>query len=198
MTTLTINPSDSAHDAWESGAAAMTLTGEIKLTAATAWGGLFLPNVTIPAGSTINSATLYYQASATSHDDPVVTWYAQAADTASAFSGSASDISSRSRTTANASDSATGIGNSSYRSVTITTLIAEVAGRGGWGSGNNMALIADAGSGIDLWIRSYDTGGDVWYVEIDYTAPPSGSGHPTVARWRSVPGMGRAHGHQGW
>ena len=40
MTALTINPSASAHDAWEAGTAVMTLTGEIKLTAATAWGGL--------------------------------------------------------------------------------------------------------------------------------------------------------------
>ncbi len=198
MTALTINPSASAHDAWEAGTAVMTLTGEIKLTAATAWGGLFLSNVTIPAGSTINSATLYYQSSATSHDDPVLTWYGEAADSAAAFSGTNGDISGRSRTTASVSDSATGIGNTVYRSVTITTIVAEMAGRGGRVSGNNMALIADAGSGVDVWIRSYDSGGDVWYVEFDYTAPPSGSGHPAVARWRHVPGMGRAHGHQGW
>ncbi len=174
MTTLTINPSASSHDAWETGAGAVTLTDEIKLTAATAWGGLFLPNVTIPAGSTINSATWFYEAAATTHDDSAFTLYAQAADTAAAFSTTASDISGRSRTGANVSDSATGIGNTAYRSVTITTLIAEVAGRGGWVSGNNMALIIDATTGIDLWIRSYDSGGHVWYVEIDYTAPGSG------------------------
>ena len=174
MTTLTINPSASSHDAWETGAGAVTLTDEIKLTAATAWGGLFLPNVTIPAGSTINGATWFYEASATTHDDPAFTLYAQAIDSAAAFTTTTSDISSRSRTTANVSDSATGIGNTAYRSLTITTLIAEVAGRGGWVSGNNMALIIDATTGIDLWIRSYDSGGHVWYVEIDYTAPGSG------------------------
>ena len=47
MTTLTINPSASSHDAWENNLGAVTLTDEIRLTAATAWGGLFLPNVTI-------------------------------------------------------------------------------------------------------------------------------------------------------
>ena len=68
MTTLTINPSASSHDALENNLGAVTLTDEIRLTAATAWGGLFLPNVTIPAGSTINGATWFYEASATTHD----------------------------------------------------------------------------------------------------------------------------------
>ena len=183
MTTLTINPSASAHDAWEAGTNVMTLTGEVRITAATAWGGLFLPNVTIPAGSTINSATVYYEASATTHDDPVLTWWMQNADTAAVFSTTNGDITGRPRTTANASDSATGIGNTAYRSVNITTLAAEVVARGGWASGNNMALLLDGGTGIDLWIRSYDTGGDIWYVEFDYTAPSSGA-WPRVARSR--------------
>ena len=113
MTTITINPSASNHDAWQAGTNVMTLTGEVRLTAATAWGGLFLSNVTIPAGSTINSATLFYEASATTHDDPALTWYAAATDSAAVFSTTNSDISGRSRTTASAADSATGIGNTS-------------------------------------------------------------------------------------
>ncbi len=198
MTAITINPSASNHDAWETGPGVVDLTGEVKVSAGTAWGGLLLPNVTVAAGSTINSATLYYQASATSHDDPDLLWFGEDADTAAVFTTGTNNIENRVQTTASVSDTATAIGNTTYRSVNIASIITEICGRGGWSSGNNIALIADAQASADLWIRSYDSGGSVWYVEIDYTAPAGGSGHPTVARWRNVPGMGRAHGHQGW
>ncbi len=197
MTLQTINPSASSHDAWESGAAAVTLTDEVKVTAGTAWAGLLAPSVTATKLATINSATLYYQASATTHDDPDLDWYAQAADTAAVFTTGASNITSRSRTTAVTQDTATSIGNSTYRSVNVTAQVAEVVARSGWVSGNNLALIGDARSGsCDLWMRSYDSGGAVWYLEINYTEPSAGQ--PMAARGRQVPGMRRPHGHQGW
>ena len=170
MTTLTINPSASNHDAWETGSGVVDLTGEVKITAGTVWGGLLLPGVTVPVGATINSATLYYQASATSHDDPGILWYGNDVDNAAVFTTGTNNIENRVQTTASVSDTATGIGNTTYRAITITSIIAEVCGRGGWASGNNIALIADAQASADLWIRSYDSGGAVWYVEIDYTS----------------------------
>jgi len=169
MTTVTIDPSASAHDAWETGPGVVTLTGEVRVSAGTAWGGLLLPGVAVPKSPSSLTATLYYQASATSHDSPGHTWYAQAADSAAAFTTTTSDISSRTRTTASVADSATDIGNTTYRSVDVSSLISEVVGRSGWASGNNIALIADGGSG-DLWIRSYDGGTGVWYVVIEYTS----------------------------
>ena len=197
MTVQTIYPTASSHDAWESGAGAMTLIDEIKVTAGTAWAGLLAAAVAATKLATINSATLYYQASATTHDDPDINWYAQAADTAAVFTTGASDITSRSRTTAVTADTATGIGNTTYRSVNVTAQVAEVVGRTGWVSGNNLALLGDARSGAcDLWMRSYDSGGAVWYLEINYTEPSAGQ--PMAARGRQVPGMRRPHGHQGW
>ena len=179
MTTITINPSASNHDAWETGPGVVTLTGEVRIAAGTAWGGLLLPSVGVPAGATIISATLYYQADNSTHDSPGHTWYAQAADNAAVFTTTASSISSRSRTTASVADSATNISYTTYRAVTITSLIAEVTGRGGWASGNNIALIADGGAG-DVWIRSYDDGTGIWYVEIVYTSGTSGAGAATL------------------
>lgn len=170
MTLLTVNPSASNHDAHQAGTA-MTLTGNVQATAGTHWMGLLLPAVGIVAGATINSATLYYRAVNMTHDDPDLNWYAQAADSAGVFTTTASDISDRPRTTAVTQDTATGIGTGAYRSVNITSQIAEVIGRGGWASGNNIALIGDARSAsADLYIISQDTGGNVWYVEINYTA----------------------------
>ena len=174
MTTITINPSASNHDAWQGTAGAMTLTGEVRVASGIAWGGLLLPSVAVPVGATINSATLYYQASATTHDDPGQTWYAQAADDAGVFTTTTSDISSRPRTTASVADAATGIGNTTYRSVDVTGPLAEVFGRTGWASGNDAALLAD-NTGGDLWIRSYDGGTGIWYVVIDYTSGMNGA-----------------------
>jgi len=170
MTTITINPSASNHDAWEAQTGAITLTGEVRVAAGTAWGGLLVPGVTVPSGATINSATLYYRSTTTLHDDPDLNWYAQAADNAGEFTTTSYDISGRTRTTAVTQDTATGIGTASYRTVNITSQVAEVIGRGGWASGNNIALIADGRSAsTDLWLRGYDSGGSVWYVEIDYS-----------------------------
>ena len=174
MTTITVNPSASNHDAWQGTAGAITLTGEVRVASGIAWGGLLLPSVAVPAGATINSATLYYQASATTHDDPGQTWYAQAADDAGVFTTTTSDISSRPRTTASVADAATGIGNTTYRSVDVTGPLAEVFGRTGWASGNDAALLAD-NTGGDLWIRSYDGGTGIWYVTIVYTSGMNGA-----------------------
>ena len=73
-------------------------------------------------------------------------------------------------------DTATGIGTTNYRQVVITSLIAEVAARPGWASGNNMALIGDCGVACTLEFGTYDNAGvGAWYVEINYT---TGGGVP--------------------
>jgi hypothetical protein len=170
MTTITINPSASNHDASQDGTGAVTLTGYLVATAGTHWLGLLLPGVTVPVGATINSATLYYKPYSTTRDDPGFNWYAEASDSASVFTTTGSSISSRSRTTAVTGDTATNIGTGSYRTVDVTAQVDEVTTRAGWASGNNIALIADASGAADIWILSYDSGSGIWYVEIDYTA----------------------------
>ncbi len=177
MTLLTINPGASNHDAREA-AGTMTLTSNPFVTAGTHWMGLLLPAVAVPVGATITSATLYYKCVDEVRQNPNLIWYAQAADNPGVFTTTANDISSRPRTTASATDSATNIGTTDYRAIGITALVAEVAARGGWASGNNMALIAD-GQGPGIEIGGYDTGANIWYVEINYTA--AGGGLPVKA-----------------
>lgn len=179
MAVQTISPTASNHDAWETGAGVLDTADEMKITAGTAWCGMFLPAVTITGAATINSATLFYKPSGGAHDDPDIDWYGHDTDNSSVFAG-ASNISSRTRTTAVTQDTGVGIGTASFRQVDITDQVAEITARGGWASGNNMALIGDARSGsCDVWIDTYDTGGGTttWYVEIDYTEPV-GSGVP--------------------
>jgi hypothetical protein len=190
MTTITLNPSASNHDASQDGAGVVTLTSELKATAGTHWIGLLLPGVTVPVGATINSATLYYKPYSTARDDPGFNWYAEAADNASVFTTTGSSISSRSRTTAVTGDTATNIGTGSYRTVDVTAQVDEVTTRAGWASGNNIVLIADASdAAADIWILSYDSGSGIWYVEIDYTAT---SVHPHgISQWRRWRGIDR-------
>ena len=185
MTIQTINPSASNHDARQA-AGPVTLTGAVTIVGASQWGGLFLSGVAATAAN-LNAATLYYQATSTSHDDPAIYWYAQAADNAAVFTTTDNDIVNRSRTSNYVNDSASNIGTGTYRSVTITSLIAEVVGRAGWVPGNNIALIADGQTGADLWLAAWDSGAGVWYVEIDYTANANvnesialGRGHTTT------------------
>lgn len=171
MPVLTINPSASAHDAREVGTGDMTLTGNIALTAAAHWAGLYLPNVTVPPGATINAATrLFYMSGDAGRQDPALNWYAHDTDNAGVFTTTNSNISTRTLTTAVVSDVASNIGTSAYRAVSIASLIAEVVARPGWASGNGIALIGDAQSGCLLEIAAFDIGSNVWYVEIDYTA----------------------------
>ena len=123
MTTITINPSASSHDASQDGTGAVTLTGYLVATAGTHWLGLLLPSVAVPVGATINSATLYYKPYSTARDDPGFNWYAEASDNASVFTTGASNISGRSRTTAVTGDTATNIGTSSFRTVDVTAQV---------------------------------------------------------------------------
>jgi len=172
MATVTFSPSQSADDAWQNLAGDVTLTGDIRLAAGTAWGGLILDGIpTTVNGANIISATLYYQATVTSHDDPYIDWYLQDADTAAVFTTTANDISSRPRTTAVTTDQATAIGNTSYRAVDLTAQVIEVLSRPGFGTGGRViAVIGDTQTGGDLWLRTWDSGGDVWYVEVVYSA----------------------------
>jgi len=172
MATATFSPSQSNHDAWQGLNGDMTLTAEIKLASGVAWAGLFLEAVPFPMkGANIISATLYYEAAHTLRDDPYIDWYLQDADTAAVFTTTSNDISSRPRTTAVTTDQATAIGNTSYRAVDLTAQVAEVVARPGFGTGGySMAVIGDVQTGCDLWVRTWDSGGDVWYVEVVYSA----------------------------
>jgi hypothetical protein len=176
MTVATINPSASNHDAWQDGPGVMELTGLIELNAAARWGGLFLSAVPVASADALNSATLYYKPFSSTRDSPTIDWYIQATDNAAVFTTTASNISSRSRSTAMVNDTAANIGTATYRAIDITSLVDEVRARPGWTPGNNMALIADCQSGSDIFIQSYDNGSNIWYVEIDYTAAGGGGG----------------------
>lgn len=134
------------------------------------WIGYRFLNVTIPQGSTINSATLQYYVTSTTRDDNEQNVYCQADDNASTFTTGASNISSRTLTSANTSVTADSVGVGFY-SVSITSAVQEVINRAGWASGNALAVIMDALTGVNLAPDTYDNSPtNAAKLNIDYTA----------------------------
>lgn len=111
----------------------------------------------IPAGATIDTA------SATPHfylefvDDIDVTLYFEDSDSAATFS-SGDPPGTRAQTAANVSWIAIDVGSSWHASPDISALVQEVVDRGGWASGQDMALIVvsnQPASGSCMW-STYD------------------------------------------
>lgn len=101
----------------------------------TRFAGFFrFDGVSIPAGSTINSATLRVTPVSISHDTAACAIYANDADDAVAptdgTTGAALTL-----TTANVAWSGSNLGTSEVSSPDITSVIQEVIDRGGWASG---------------------------------------------------------------
>ena len=165
----------SADDAKQNGTA-MSLTASMTVSTATNYLGVRFPNVTVPQGATINSATLTVDVPSTSSDTPNgVTWYGELATDAAAFTTTASDITNRSLTTATTVWSGANIGAGDH-DLTVTSIVQEIVNQGGWASGNAMALLMYGTTAI-LQITSYDTSTTLCArLAIDYTAGGGGGG----------------------
>lgn len=113
-------------------------------TASTAYiAGLRFTNVTIPAGATINSASLQLFMFA-SDDDILCDIYCEDADNPGTFSGSATGPSSRTLTAAATAWDATNVSGSTDAWVTapdISAAVQEVVDRAGWASGNALVVL---------------------------------------------------------
>jgi len=151
-------------------------TASVNLNNASAWGGFRFQNVTINAGSTINTAYIEIERASTSTINVVI--YGEDVDDATTFVTSNNNISSRTLTTANVAWNASlgGSVGSRFQSPNIAAVIQEIVDRAGWVSGNDLNLIFDCqGGGIQ--IRAYDNApGDAAVLQLDWTesnAPPT-------------------------
>ena len=169
----------SADDAYQNGTA-MSLTALMSVTSATHYLGVRFPNVTVPQGATINSATLTVNVPSTINDTPAgVTWYGELATNAAAFTTTASDITNRARTSATTVWSGSDIGTGDH-DLTVTSIVQEIVNQGGWASGNAMALLL-YGVAASLRITNYDTSTTLCArLAIDYTEGGGGGGGMTL------------------
>lgn len=174
MATFSTSIAASSDDAMQA-ASTVTLTDtKIGHYWSNYWVGLRFTNVTIPAGATITAATIDVSVASTSYDDPDLRIYGEATDDATTFTTASNDISGRTRTTAYTTWTDTGIGTGYKTSPDFKAVIQEIIDRGGWSSGNDIALILDAQSNTQFDFRSYNDGTAHPSITIDYTEPSGG------------------------
>jgi hypothetical protein len=168
--------SDDAHEA--STGTVSTNAGTLTVDAAGEYIGLRFNNVTIGQGDSIDAAELTVNVVTTAADSPNVDIHCEDADDAGAFSASSNNISSRARTSAKTTWSATNIGTGDHTQG-IAAAVQEVIDRPGWASGNDLVVILVGLSGTDFRINSFDNSTSLCArLDITYTSGGGGSSQP--------------------
>lgn len=157
--------------------------------------GVRFQNVTIPQGSTINSAVVRFVVDAVRTSTFTVDIWGDDSDNPSGFPNDAGtpshNISNRTSTTATVSWNVGGSGaaiNTVVDTTDISTIVQEIVNRVGWSSGNAMVIIFGNPSGTTpREFESYDgEAGDAARLVIDYTEPATG-----IASLRQLVGHGQ-------
>ena len=145
---------------------------------ANTWLALRFTNVTVPQGSTVNSAPLEVYIVGTSYDDPDVDVYLEDADNSPALTTSSNNISGRTKTTAKVTWSGSGLGAGWKPPGDLAAVVEGVFTRPGWASGNAVTVLFDSlSSSNNLRIRPYEYDTSLAAkLTIDYTAP-GGANH---------------------
>jgi len=151
MTTVNLQVGASADDARQNGTSMNLTNTNIIIASTTAYGG-FRWTTTIPAGATIDSADVQFNAYTTTRDDPNVDIYFEANVAAGTFTSGASDITNRTQTTAKSNWNGSGIGTG-WHTISVTAVVQEVSDIG--------AITAPAAlvygvTGTDIALRTYD------------------------------------------
>lgn len=191
MTTLNLQVSASSDDAFENASGTITLNGTTMVfNNAGYWIIYRFQNVTIPQGSTINTATLQYYVTSTTRDDNEQDVYGEAADNSAQPTTGANNISSRSRTTAKVTVTADSVGVGFYSVTGLATVVQEITDRAGWTSGNALSLIMDALTTPNLAPDTFDNNPtNAAKLDIDYTEVSTGQ--PITKRFEYIPGANR-------
>ena len=146
--------------------------------------GLRFTNVTVPPGSTINSATITVSVVSTSYDDPDVVIRGSGEANPATFAADANHLSNRAKSTATVNWAATNIGAGAENTPDLSTLVSEMIALSGWASGNAMAFYMTGNSGTALRIYAYENGSNQAQLTIDYTAPAAGGAATKLLRVR--------------
>lgn len=158
------------------------------------------PNVTVPQGSTVNTAYLQLVYNSYSGADVKLNIYGDKATNSSAPTSDA-DYPARTRTTANSGTWTLGApgANATIQSPSLVGVLTEIFAQGGWASGNALTLLCDyVTSTHSGQIDDFDTGTKP-LLFIDYTAGGGGggAGQPTVSRLHAngyLPSLGWQRG----
>jgi uncharacterized repeat protein (TIGR01451 family) len=145
--------------------------------------GLRFQNVTIPRGSTINSASVTFRATASS-STATMNVYGQDADNALTFTTGSANISGRTSTSATVSWSmGSWTSGSNHTTADLSTVVQEIVNRTGWASGNALVIMGrmPSGQSTNKTVEAYDNTGTnppsltICYVPPVNTAPAIGA-----------------------
>lgn len=137
------------------------------------YAGIRFQNIIIPQGATITNAYIEFETDEVTTVSTTLTFYGEDTDNAPVFNSTASNISSRTQTTASVDWStipAWNTLNEKHQSPDLSSVVQEIVDRGGWASGNSMVFIVD-GSGERV-AESYDgesTAAPLLHVEYSET-----------------------------
>lgn len=116
--------------------------------------GVRFSNIDVDQGVTIPSAFLQFETDETDTDTVTITIRGELATNSAAFTGTASNVSSRTTTTASVTwtpDSWSLIGENSdaQRTPDVSSIVQEIVNQGGWVNGNSITFIITGGSGTE-------------------------------------------------
>lgn len=137
-------------------------------------------SVSIPKGSTINSATIALIGTRTRSGSTIASIKGQAADNAATFTLTVADWTARSQTTASVAWTLPSETNGSTMTTPdISSVIQEIVNRSGWSSGNALVVFINDNGSSDF--RGYNefSAGSSWPVLTVTWTPPS-SASPSV------------------
>ncbi len=159
-TTVEQRPLASTDDAEESATGTMKLSSsdlELVQDGSTQIVGMRWPALAIPRNATITAAWVQFAARQSHSVTTQLAFSAQAADNAAAFATTTSNVSARPRTTAAVSWTpdawVAGGAGAAQRTPDLSPLIREVVNRGGWASGNALAMIVTGTGRRSAWSR---------------------------------------------
>jgi hypothetical protein len=171
-TTLNIRVNASTDDGTQDAGGSMKLTdADLKFEYQT-WMGLRFTSVTIPRGATITAAYITFRASATASPTTTPTIYGQNISSATTFTSSSNNISSRAKTAATVNWSIPSWSSGqNYNSPSIAAIVQEIVNRSDWSSGNSLAvLINTPTSGADRLTVSYNGNSSLApLLHVEYT-----------------------------
>lgn len=147
--------------------------------------GLRFVGLPVQPGESVVAASIQFVAYATEGGATTVSIWAHAHDDAPTFSAVLWNISSRTKTTAQADWSpgtwTAGDAGAAQRSADLSDVMQEVIDRPGWAAGNAIAFTLDAGAARTA--RSFDSGAaDAPVLHLTYTAPGLTADYTTLRR----------------
>lgn len=148
--------------------------------------GLRFNNITVPAGATINSASIQFTVDEADQDPTSTTIYGEL-NTSPATFGGANNISARTRTSTSTpwtdipAWSTAGTSGANQQTPDIGAIVAEIIGAGGWASGNSMAFILEGWG--ERTAESFDgSPGSAPVLTINYTTTVPGEANIGVTK----------------